>query len=158
MLQEIKKSDKKTGENTLCGITGCMVRKTGIAKKHLDEDIKRHKTSKIELLEELSGVYNSDDKLFPRSDKIDFTLRIEETKYVPHILTHIYGEKIGQEDKFDDYLKQVQQRENPFSANVIIQTGCDNYCTFCIVPYTRGLETSRPESEILKECREAVEN
>jgi len=139
-------------------ITGCMVRKTGIAKKHLDEDIKRHKTSKIELLDELSGIYNSDDKLFPRSETIDFTLRIEETKYVPHILTHIYGEKIGQEDKFDDYLKQVQQRENPASANVIIQTGCDNYCTFCIVPYTRGLENSRPHDEILQECKEAVES
>lgn len=72
------------------------------------------------------------------------------------MLTEIYGEKIGQEDKFDDYLKQVQQRENPFSASVIIQTGCDNYCTFCIVPFTRGAEISRDKHEILDECKKAV--
>ena len=69
------------------------------------------------------------------------------------MLTEIYGEKVGQEDKFDDYLKQ---REKPFSASVIIQTGCDNYCSFCIVPYTRGGEISRNKEDILDECREAI--
>ena len=39
---------------------------------------------------------------------------------------------------------------------MIIQTGCDNYCTFCIVPYTRGGEVSRNKEDILQECREAV--
>jgi tRNA A37 methylthiotransferase MiaB len=92
---------------------------------------------KIDYLEKESAIFNNEDKLFPRSESLDFTFRIEETKYLPHILTQIYGKKIGQEDKFDDYLKQVQQRENPFSANAIIQTGCDNYCSFCIVPFTR---------------------
>jgi hypothetical protein len=53
---------------------------------------------------------------------LDFTLRIEEVKYLSFILTHIYGEKIGSDDKFDDYLKQAQLRENKFSASVIVQT------------------------------------
>ena len=158
ILQEIKKYDKQHKKNTICGITGCMVRKTGIAKKYLSEGTERKRTKKIELLHQDSAIFNCDDKLFPRSEKIAFTLRIEETKFTPLILSHIYGEKIGQEDKFDDYLKQVQQRENPFSANVIIQTWCDNYCTFCIVPYTRGKEISRPPEEIFKECKDAVEN
>ena len=147
---------KKKSPNTLIWITGCMVRKTGLAKKYLPDDQQRNKTRKIEFLSDESGIFNADDMLFPRSPDIDFIFRIEETKYLPLILSELYHEKIGQEDKFDDYLKQVQQRENPFSANIIIQTWCDNYCTFCIVPYTRGKETSRNPQEILEECKQAA--
>jgi len=78
-------------------------------------------------------------------------------KYLSFILTHIYGEKIGSDDKFDDYLKQAQLRENKFSASVIVQTGCDNYCTFCIVPYTRGKEISREHDEIISEVKALAE-
>lgn len=52
----------------------------------------------------------------------------------------------------------MQQRENPASASIIIQTGCDNYCSFCIVPYTRGGEISRPHEEIISECKNAVKH
>lgn len=140
-----------------------MVRKTGMAKRYIPENFlenttKRKTAKKIDYISDEAGIFNYEDKLFPRSENLDFVFRIEETKYIPHILSHIYGEKIGQEDKFDDYLKQVQQRENPFSASVIIQTGCDNYCSFCIVPYTRGKETSRSHDEIIMECSNAIEN
>lgn len=147
--------------NIVSWISGCMVRKTWIAKKYLeriewfDSDTKKT-AKKIQLLENSKQILNYDDDLFRRTPLLDFTLRIEEIKFLPLILTQIYGEKIGQEDKFDDYLKQVQQRENPFSASIIIQSGCDNYCSFCIVPYTRGAEVSRDQDEILQESREAV--
>lgn len=163
MIREIKKRDTEKSKKTLCAITGCMVRKTWIAKRHIPEEKldtnKKRKTAKqIDYLASWDEIFNYEDKLFPRSESIDFVFRIEETKYIPHILSHIFGEKIGQEDKFDDYLKQVQQRENPSSASVIIQTGCDNYCSFCIVPYTRGKEISRNHNEIVSECRQAVES
>ena len=158
LIRDIKKHALAQNKEIFVGVTGCMVRKTGLAKKYLDEKYERQGVKKIELLEHETGIFNCDDTLFPRSERIDFVFRIEETKYIPLILTELFGEKIGQEDKFDDYLKQVQQRENPFSASIIIQTGCDNYCSFCIVPFTRGKEVSRSADEILEECKNAAKS
>lgn len=168
MLREIENLNIERRENWArseikTGITGCMVRKTGIAKKYIPEQYlsthKKRKTAKnIDYIDKKIEIFNYEDKLFPRAENLDFTFRIEETKYLPFLLTQIYGEKIWQEDKFDDYLKQIQQRENPFSASVIIQTGCDNYCSFCIVPFTRGGEISRSSDDIISECQQAVDS
>ncbi len=160
MLTDISKENKKNKKNILVWITGCMVRKTWIDTKYLD-NYKRDKNNakKIILANNESSIFNNDDKLFPRSDnKLDFTLRIEDTKYLPLILTHILKEPIWKDNSFDDYLKSKQLRENPSQATIVIQTWCDNYCTFCIVPYTRWKEKSRTIEEIVKEAKEAVEN
>ena len=154
MAEEVYKKNK-----IIVWITWCMVRKTGMNKKYFEKEKKRTVAKKIEFLENKRSILNNDDKLFPRLwEKLDFTLRIEETKMLPLILTQIYNEKIWQDDKFDDYLKQIQLRENPSSANIIIQTGCDNYCSFCVVPYTRWKEFSRSIWEILEECESAVKS
>ena len=104
------------------------------------------------------SLYNSDDELFNRVDTIDFVVRIEEIGSLTTLLSIMYGEDIGQDDNFQSYLRVRQERDTSKSANVIIQTGCDNYCTFCIVPYTRGHEISRPQDEIVQECVEVVES
>lgn len=153
ILEENKKRELSWSSKILTWITGCMVRKTWLNKKHFDLDVKRNTAKEIQYVKETSWIFNNDDKLFPRLPELDFTLRIEEVKYLPFILTHIYKEKIWSDDKFDDYLKQNQLRENKFSASVIVQTWCDNYCTFCIVPYTRGREISREHDEIIEEIK-----
>jgi len=83
-------------------------------------------------------------------------VRIEEVSALTTLLSIIYDEDIGQDDTFQSYLRVKQERDDSQSANIIIQTGCDNYCTFCIVPFTRGKEVSRPLTEIVEEVGEAV--
>jgi tRNA-2-methylthio-N6-dimethylallyladenosine synthase len=158
MLTEINIENKKNNKNILVWITGCMVRKTWIDSKYLNEYKRdKNKAKNIILVNSNSDIFNNDDKLFPRSDgKLDFTLRIEDTKYLPLILTHILKEPIWKDHSFDDYLKSKQLRENPAQATIIIQTGCDNYCTFCIVPYTRWKENSRTIEDIVKEVTDTV--
>ena len=163
MIEEIKKinqENKKKGiaHEIKIWITGCMVRRTGLWEKYLDNYKRdRNKSKNINLLKSSDEIFNNDDKLFPRAKGfLDFTLRIEDIRFLPIMLTHIYWESIWNDSKFDDYLKSKQLRENPFSATIIIQTWCDNYCTFCIVPYTRWWEKSRPIEEIVAEAKEAV--
>jgi hypothetical protein len=123
----------------------------------LDEKFARNNTTKITLLSDESGLFNYDDELFIRSEKIDFTFRIEEITMLTKILSLISGEEIGNDAKFNEYLAVKQLQENPASANIIIQTGCDNFCTFCIVPHTRGREISRPIADIVAEARDVFE-
>jgi tRNA-2-methylthio-N6-dimethylallyladenosine synthase len=55
------------------------------------------------------------------------------------------------------FWKVTPQYSSGFEAFIPIQNGCDKFCTFCAVPYTRGREVSRPSDEILKELRELVD-
>ena len=50
------------------------------------------------------------------------------------------------------------KRDSKFKAWVNIQYGCDKFCTYCIVPYTRGKQRSRKSEDIIKECKDLVDN
>jgi len=55
-----------------------------------------------------------------------------------------------------NYLSLKPKCINKFSAFVPIMTGCDNYCTYCVVPYTRGREKSRPAQSIINEVANLI--
>ena len=60
-------------------------------------------------------------------------------------------------DKFDN-LKKLKNSSGNVSSFLTIQEGCDKFCKFCVVPYTRGTEFSRPINEILDEAKILVNN
>ncbi len=57
----------------------------------------------------------------------------------------------------DDFWHVEPTYTSPFEAFVPIQNGCDKFCTFCAVPYTRGREISRPSEEILSEVKNLID-
>ncbi|MEM9813056.1 MAG: tRNA (N6-isopentenyl adenosine(37)-C2)-methylthiotransferase MiaB [Pseudomonadota bacterium] len=59
------------------------------------------------------------------------------------------------EDKFDHLPQPPKARRGP-TAFLTVQEGCDKFCAFCVVPYTRGAEVSRPPARILAEARDLV--
>ena len=60
-------------------------------------------------------------------------------------------------EKFDQ-LNQVKNSNSKISSFLTIQEGCDKFCKFCVVPYTRGPEHSRPLIEIISEAKQLVDN
>ncbi|MEM9909968.1 MAG: tRNA (N6-isopentenyl adenosine(37)-C2)-methylthiotransferase MiaB [Pseudomonadota bacterium] len=60
------------------------------------------------------------------------------------------------EDKFEVLKKRPKARRAP-AAFLTVQEGCDKFCAFCVVPYTRGAEISRPAMRVLEEARDLVE-
>ncbi len=62
-----------------------------------------------------------------------------------------------EEDKFS-LLKQKRAGQRGPSAFLTVQEGCDKFCAFCVVPYTRGAENSRPVSRVIDEAKHLVES
>ncbi len=61
-----------------------------------------------------------------------------------------------EEDKFEKLKSRPKAKRAP-AAFLTVQEGCDKFCAFCVVPYTRGAEVSRPAARILDEARDLVE-
>ena len=69
--------------------------------------------------------------------------------------------KKEEETEFDtiskfNYLSKIKNKNSKVSSFLTIQEGCDKFCNFCVVPYTRGPEYSRPFKQIIKEVEELV--
>jgi len=78
------------------------------------------------------------------------------------ILNHIEKNKKTEETEFDaiskfKYFDKIKNNSGKISSFLTIQEGCDKFCHFCVVPYTRGPEYSRPFKQILDEAKHLID-
>ena len=103
------------------------------------------------------------EEMFKREPYIDIILGPQSYHKVNNLLTeHIVNQK-EEETEFDTiskfgYFDQIKNNNNKISAFLTIQEGCDKFCHFCVVPYTRGPEYSRPFKKIIAEAEQLIEN
>jgi tRNA-2-methylthio-N6-dimethylallyladenosine synthase len=101
------------------------------------------------------------ETLFRKLPHIDFVIGTNNISDLNNVLDEVLQtgvQTIRTDDQFEenlDYL--VAKRDDPVKAFVSIIRGCDKFCTYCVVPYTRGQEVSRPPESIVEECRQLVE-
>jgi tRNA-2-methylthio-N6-dimethylallyladenosine synthase len=79
------------------------------------------------------------------------------------ILNHIKEKKRLEETEFDtiekfNYLSKMRNKDSSVSSFLTIQEGCDKFCSFCVVPYTRGPEYSRPFYQIINDAKNLIKN
>jgi len=79
------------------------------------------------------------------------------------ILNHQIKKKKQEETEFDainkfEYLSKIKNQLSKVSSFLTIQEGCDKFCHFCVVPYTRGPEYSRPFDQVLNEAKQLRDN
>lgn len=133
-MQKLHKNKK----SLLVGLTGCMVRKTSTKKSE------------------------KQDQLLSLMEGIDFVFRVTDTANLPDILREASPKiKLNQsteerEGEIADYFKIQPSLDIPFHAFIPIMRGCNKFCTYCIVPYSRGREISRPISDILHEAEALI--
>ena len=79
------------------------------------------------------------------------------------ILTYIENKKKKEETDFEasskfDYFDKIKNNQSKISSFLTIQEGCDKFCKFCVVPYTRGPEHSRSFHKIIDEAKQLIKN
>ncbi len=123
------------GRQFLVGVAGCVAQAEG-------EEIARRAKGRVDMVFGPQSYHRLPD-LIARAERGEMVLETE----------------FPQEDKFEHLPLAEKQviRSRGLTAFLTVQEGCDKFCSFCVVPYTRGAETSRPVEQVLVEARRLVE-
>ena len=129
ILGNVKKY-KKANPNLILVLCGCMA-----SEEHTAEFVRTH---------------------YPFVDIVFGTASL--SRFPQLLLEHFQGKKFACDTGEYDAMYEgiVPSREHPFKASVPIMFGCNNFCTYCIVPYVRGRERSRDPEQILNEVKQLV--
>lgn len=125
-MRDHKESRKKDGKKTIIAVAGCVAQAEG-------------------------------DVILDRAPYVDMVFGPQSYHELPEMMIKAMGERVINTDfptepKFDALPVDHASHTGP-SAFLSIQEGCDKFCTFCVVPYTRGAEYSRPVAAIINEAR-----
>ena len=127
LLRKLKEKNK----DLVIGICGCMMQQKGMA-----------------------------DNILKRFPYVDIIFGTHNSYKFPEYLNKVKTEGVQVKEIFDKETEIIEgipvDRESSVKAFVTIMYGCDNYCTYCVVPYVRGRERSRKPEEIIKEIEDLV--
>lgn len=153
-------------EAGLLGIIACSVRQKSIDKVYSRINHWNRSKNRKNLITFISGcILPADRERFLKL--FDFVFPMSEVNQIPDMLNQ-YGvvtpvalkamaAAMHLNESIGDFWHIEPHYNSRFEAFVPIQNGCDKFCTFCAVPYTRGREISRPSSEILNEVKDLVD-
>ena len=133
-IRKLKAERAAGGRETLVGVAGCVAQAEG-------------------------------DEIIRRAPVVDLVIGPQTYHRLPQVVRKARsGEKVVEteyaiEDKFENLpaLERKAVRNRGVTAFLTVQEGCDKFCTFCVVPYTRGSEVSRPVSQIVAEAERLAE-
>lgn len=133
-LRDLKKKKAGEGRQMMIGVAGCVAQAEG-------------------------------DEILRRAPAVDLVIGPQTYHRLPEALKRVRrGERVLEtdyaiEDKFEHLPApdKAKTRARGVTAFLTVQEGCDKFCTFCVVPYTRGSEVSRPVAQILAEAGKLVE-
>ena len=150
----------KEEEANLLGIVACSVRQKGIDKVYGRIEKWNAMKNRKSVITFVSGCILPADKV--RFLKLfDLVFTMNELPKLPEMIRQ-YGvvtpmKESNPSANMEPFWEINPMRASSFEAYIPIQNGCNNFCTYCAVPYTRGREVSRPSEEILNEVKELVE-
>ena len=96
-------------------------------------------------------------KIFRRMPHVDFISGPAQLYQVPELINTIFEERkpmMAIQEKRRPEFQQISYHSGKVSALVTIMEGCDKVCSYCIIPYTRGPEVSRPSEQVVGEVRD----
>ena len=133
-LRDMKKSREEEGREFVIGVAGCVAQAEG-------------------------------EEILRRAPAVDVVIGPQTYHRLPQALARVRdGERVIEtdyavEDKFEHLpvAEKAKLRSRGVTAFLTVQEGCDKFCTFCVVPYTRGSEVSRPVSQIVDEALKLVD-
>lgn len=131
----------------LAVINACSVRQSAVNRIYGQIKNIKKQNKKVKII--LTGCLLNKDKNQLKNE-VDLIFDIKNLSHLSKILRNEFGEKNN------DYLKINPKHQSSSIAYVPIMTGCENFCSYCVVPYVRGKEYCRPSDEIIDEVKKLL--